>query len=71
MTDVVVVGLIASVPATIAALAALWATMKGNRKVDRIRVDIDGRLTQLLASVGAEQHAIGRSEGVEEERNRT
>ncbi len=70
MTDPVTVGLIAAIPATIAALAALWATVKGNRKVDSIKVDIDGRLSQLLESVSKEQHALGRSEGVESERTR-
>jgi len=70
MTDAVVVGLLAAIPATVTAAAAVWVSLKGNRKVDAIKVEIDGRLTQLLASVGAEQRAAGHNEGVEAERNR-
>lgn len=69
MTDTI--DLIAKIATMIAAIWALVATIRGNRKVDRIQIEIDGRLTQLLKSVGAEQHALGRSEGVESERNRT
>ncbi len=66
MTDAVLVGLIAAVPGTIAAIATFW----GNRKVNAVALSINGRLTELLESRGKEQHAEGRAEGVESERNR-
>lgn len=70
MTDAVIVGIIAAIPATLVGLAALVAAMKGNRKTDALAISVDGRLSQLLESRGAEQHAIGHGEGVEAERVR-
>ena len=63
MTDTIIVGLLAAIPATIAATAALVVSIKGNRLVN-------GRLTELLAAVGKAQHAAGHAEGVEAERMR-
>jgi hypothetical protein len=71
VSDAVLVGLIASVPATITAAAALWATIHGNRKVDALSIHINGRMEQLLSSVGKENLAVGKAAGVEEERERT
>ena len=70
MTDAVLVGLIAAFPATVLATAALVTAVKGNRKTDLLAIQVDGRLTQLLASVGKEQRGLGHAEGVEAERVR-
>ena len=70
LTDTVLVGLIAAVPATVAALAALVVSLKGNRKVAAISVQIDGRLDELLATTRAAGNASGRAAGIEAERVR-
>ncbi len=66
MTDAVLVGLIAAVPGTLAAIVS-WL---GNKKVDAVKIELDGRLTQLLASVRTESTAVGHAAGVEAERTR-
>ncbi len=66
MTDAVLVGLIAAIPGTIAALAS-W---RNGRKADRLAISVDGRLSQLLASVKTESEATGHAAGVEAERVR-
>jgi hypothetical protein len=70
MTDAVLVGLIAAIPSTVAALAALVVSLKGNRKVDAVALSVNGRLTQLLGAVGQTQRAEGRADGIEQERSR-
>jgi hypothetical protein len=67
MSDVVIVACIATIPPTLAAVAALIAVI---RKIDKLTIQVDGRLTQLLASVGAENQATGHAAGVEAERVR-
>jgi hypothetical protein len=64
------VGLIAAIPSTVAALAALVVSLKGNRKVDAVALSVNGRLTQLLGAVGQTQRAEGRADGIEQERSR-
>ncbi len=66
MTDAVVVGLIGAIPATIAALAA-WHS---GRKVASLKIEIDGRMAELLQSVKTENLAVGHAAGVEQERER-
>jgi hypothetical protein len=70
VSDAVIVGVIAAIPATLLGLAALVTALRGNRQTKALELSINGRLTQLLAAVSAEQHAAGRAEGVEAERNR-
>ncbi len=70
MTDAVLVGLIAAVPATVMAAAAFITSLHNSRKVDNLTIQVDGRLTQLLMSVGTEQNAVGHAAGVEAERTR-
>jgi hypothetical protein len=66
MTDAVIVGLLSAIPATIAALAA-W---HNGKKVASLKIEIDGRMEQLLQSVKTENQAIGHAAGVEQERDR-
>jgi len=70
VTDAVIVGIVAAIPATLLGTAALITALKGNRKTEALAVSVDGRLTQLLESVGKEQHGAGKAEGIEAERNR-
>ena len=56
MTEAVTVALIISVPATVTAISALDVAI---RKIDQLKVQVDGRLTQLLSAVGSEQFAAG------------
>ena len=70
MSDAVIVGVIAAIPATLLGIAALITAMRGNKKTDALAVSVDGRLSQLLASNAAENQAKGHAAGVEAERNR-
>jgi hypothetical protein len=70
VTDAVIVGLIAAIPATLLGVAALITAIKGNRKTDALAVSVDGRLSQLLESKAAENQATGHAAGVESERMR-
>jgi hypothetical protein len=70
MSETVIIACIVALPPTVAALAALVVSLKGNRKVDNLVVQVDGRLTQLLASVKTENQATGHAAGVEAERTR-
>ncbi len=70
MSDPVIVGVIAAIPATLLGLAALITAIRGNRKADALAVSVDGRLSELLAANKRESEAIGRAAGVEQERNR-
>jgi len=70
MSDAVVVGLIAAIPATLLGLAALITAIRGNKQTAALAVSVDGRLSQLLASNKSESEAIGHAAGVEAERNR-
>ena len=66
MTDAVLVGLISAVPATIAAIAA-W---RSGKRIASLKIEIDGRMAQLLESVKVENLAVGHAAGVEQERVR-
>ena len=70
MSEDVIVGLIAAVPATLVGIAALVTALRANRKVDAVHVSINSRMSELLASVGTEQRAVGHNEGIEAERQR-
>jgi len=73
MSDTVLVALISASASVIAACAAVAATVvsvRGNRKVDAVAVNINGRIAQLLDAVGKEQHSAGMADGIEQERNR-
>lgn len=66
MSDAVIVGLIAAIPATIAAIAA-W---RSGQRVASLKIEIDGRMGELLQSVKAENLAVGHAAGVAQERGR-
>ena len=66
MSDAVLVGLIAAIPATISA----WATIRGNRKLETVHLQINSRMDDLLRATAKENLAIGRAAGAEAERER-
>ena len=66
MSDAIIVGLIAAVPATVAAFAS-W---RSHQSISALKIEINGRMAQLLQSVKIENQALGRAEGVEQERGR-
>jgi hypothetical protein len=70
MSEAIIIGLFSSIPATITAAAALIVSIRGNAKVEELHLAVNSRLTELLASVGAENRANGKAEGVEAERVR-
>ncbi len=66
MTDAVLVGLIAAVPGTLAAIGGLITAIR----VGGLKLEINGRMTELLAATKAENQATGHAAGVEAERTR-
>lgn len=70
MTDTVLVGIIAAVPATIAAAAALVVSVRGNRKIDELHLSINGRMAQLIDMTSKAASADGKAAGIEQERQR-
>ena len=66
MSDAVLVGLIAAIPATISA----WATIRGNRKLETVHLQINSRMDELLRATAKESLALGKAAGAEAERER-
>ena len=66
MTEAIIVGLIAAVPASISA----WATIRGNRKLETVHLQINSRMDALLLATAKENLAVGRAAGAEAERER-
>ena len=68
MTDetmrMVIVAMIASIPPTLTAIAALVVAFKGNAKIAGLHLQINSRMDQLLAVA----IKAARAEGVESER---
>lgn len=58
------------IPTTIASIAALIVSMRGNRKIDDLHVIVNSRLSELLATTATASHAEGQAEGIESERQR-
>ena len=55
------------------AIAAVMAALLGwfnRKKINEVKVSIDGRLEELLKSARSESHSVGRQEGVEAEQQR-
>jgi hypothetical protein len=66
MSDAVLIALIVAVPPTVAATAALIASLHVGKKADQLTVMVDGRLgelleakDQLLAAAKVSSHAEG------------
>ncbi len=66
MSDPVIVSLIASIPPTLAAVAALIVSMRNGRKVEEVHKATNSMKDALVAAALIQGHA----EGVKEERER-
>ena len=66
MNVVEMAGLFVSATTFITALSALIVGVRNAKKLTDVHIDLNGRLSQLLKTSGAEQKAIG----VQEERDR-
>lgn len=52
--------LIAAIPPTVAAVAALVVSIQSDRKITEVHLSINGRLTELLEANRVAAHAEGR-----------
>jgi hypothetical protein len=71
MIEAIQVALIAAVPPTIVAGAALIASISNHQKINELHVIVNSRLTELLDSNKRADIAEGRAEGVKSEQDRT
>ena len=69
MNDPVKIAVIVAVAPTLLALAAVVNSLRNSRKLDNIHIDLNSRLTQLLAASATSERATGRAEGLAEGRN--
>jgi hypothetical protein len=67
MTDVVIVALIAAVPATIVGTGGLILGFMNRRKLGDVEQKVDGRLTELLELTRKSSHAEGVKEQTEKD----
>jgi len=58
MSDLVLVAVIAAVPATIGAFVGMWNA----RKIEDVHVAVNSRLSELLALTAKAAHAEGKAE---------
>ena len=73
MTDVVEVALIAAVPSTLAAAAAVWNAIHVRRYKNEVvgyKLEINSRMDELMRVKGEIERALGVQEGIEQERGR-
>lgn len=66
MSDTVLLALVATVPPTVMALAALVAAIKASHKVENLHVAVNSRLTELLETTRKAAEAKGRLAGDQE-----
>jgi len=59
MTDAIVVALIAATPPTILAAVSVVLAFKNHTKMDQVKVEINGRMTQLLQKTAEVGEAVG------------
>lgn len=64
--NTIVLALIAVVPTTVAALAAWRSSRRNAEAIQRVHIDINSRMTELLKASKAESKAEGREQGREE-----
>lgn len=67
MSDQFWIAFFACIPATIAALGALFVSINNQMKLRKIHIDVNGRLTQLLSLTAT----ASRAEGILQEKERT
>jgi hypothetical protein len=57
---------IASVVSAVSAFAAVVMSYRNSQKIHAVHVDINSRMTQLLAVAGTAAHAEGFNEGIKQ-----
>jgi hypothetical protein len=62
-TDLLVVGIMAAIPAFIAAFASWRQAVYNSKKIQEIHLTVNGRLMELLALTKTAAHAAGLQEG--------
>ncbi len=70
MTEAVQVAFIVSVAPVVAAITAAVFSFKNGQKLNRLSIEIDGRLTELLSVSKRADHAEGVAQERKEERER-
>ena len=70
MSEAVKVALIVSIAPTLAAVFSMVISIKNRSKLDQLSINIDGRLSELLAVSKRADHADGVVQGRQEERER-
>lgn len=65
MSQVILVAIIAAVPGALAAIMGLL----NHGRVNKLIIEVNGRLTELLASARKESRATGHREGMAERRH--
>lgn len=68
MSETVQTALIVAVAPTLLACAAVISSFRNSKKLDGIHIDLNSRLTQLLAATSVSERASGKAEGIAEER---
>ena len=58
------------VPPTAVALLALMEAWRARNKVQRLHLEVNSRLSQLLRATAAEATSLGHAKGVKDERKR-
>lgn len=73
MSEPVQIALIVAVAPTLLALASVVSSFRNSKKLEALHVDVNSRLSQLLAKTEISAHAEGKAEGIaaERENNKT
>ena len=70
MSDAVEIAVIVSIAPTLAAIFGMVVSLKNRAKIDKLSVNVDGRLTELLRVSKIADHADGVAQERKEERER-
>ena len=68
MSEPVQIALIVAVAPTLLALASVVSSFRNSKKLEALHVDVNSRLSQLLAKTETSARAEGKAEGIASER---
>lgn len=71
LDQTVKVAIIASMPPTIVALAALITSLFNKKGIHELHISLNSRLSELLNARGAASRSEGIAEGIQSERDRS
>ena len=66
--NIIIASCIAATPPTIVAMLSYFASKKNSAAIEKIHIDINSRMTELLKVSKGESHAEGLAQGKLEER---